>query len=275
MLGAIIGDIVGSRFELNNYRGKDFELFHPDCHLTDDSIMTLAVGQALMQTAERAGGLAKDADFLALLEEETVRSMQAWGRKYPTAGYGKNFFRWIYSRTPQPYQSIGNGAGMRISPVADLARSEEEVLAWGSVVTGISHDSEEAFLGAWTLALAIYQAKTGVDPEDIFKQIATEVYDLNFTIDDLRPHYSFHANCADSIPQALVAVRDSEDFEDCLRLAVSLGGDSDTIASMAGAMAAYLYPIPQAIADQALSYLDDDQAALYQAWQDFCRKYQA
>ncbi|MGX7425176.1 ADP-ribosylglycohydrolase family protein [Aerococcus sanguinicola] len=188
---------------------------------------------------------------------------------------GRTFFRWIYSRTPQPYQSIGNGAGMRISPVADLARSEEEVLAWGSVVTGISHDSEEAFLGARTLSLAIYQAKRGTSQDEIFKQVADQAYDLNFTIEDLRPHYSFHANCADSIPQALVAVRDGEDFEDCLRLAVSLGGDSDTIASMAGALASYLYPIPQAIADQALAYLDDDQAALYQAWQNFCQNYQA
>lgn len=269
MLGAIIGDIVGSRFELNNYRGKDFELFHPDCHLTDDSIMTLAVGQALVQAAQRAGGLSKEANFLALLEEEVIRAMQTWGRKYPTAGYGKNFFRWIYSRTPQPYQSIGNGAGMRISPVADLARSEEEVLAWGRVVTGVSHDSEEAFLGARTLAQAIYQAKIGVEAQAIFKEVADQAYDLNFTIDSLRPYYTFHANCADSIPQALVAVRDGEDFEDCLRLAVSLGGDSDTIASMAGALASNLYPIPKRIEDQALSYLDEDQAALYQAWQDF------
>ena len=249
MLGALIGDIVGSRFEWHNYKGKDFKLFTPACHPTDDSIMSLALVEAILESRP---------DF-SELEEQAARQMQVFGRRYPNAGYGGRFFRWIYAEHPQPYNSFGNGAAMRISPAGFAGRSEEEVMMLAQKVTAVTHNHPEGMKGAQAGALAIWLARSGADKTKIRARITRDYYPLDFTLDEIRPAYTFDVSCQGSVPQALEAFFESSDFEDAIRLAISIGGDSDTIGAMTGGIAQANYGIPAALREQALSYLDDFQ----------------
>ena len=247
MIGAIVGDIVGSRFEWNNIKTKDFRLFHKRCTFTDDSTMTLAVANAIL----RCKG-----DFTNL-GEETVKSMQEIGRAYPKAGYGGSFYEWIFSDDPQPYNSWGNGAAMRISACGFAGSSLDEVKIISRKVTETTHDHPEGLKGAEAAAAAGYLARTGCGMDELRKYITSNYYPLDFTLDEIRKDYKFDVSCQGSVPQALEAFFESSSFEDAIRNAVSIGGDSDTIAAISGGIAEAYYGVPDDIRETALSYLDD------------------
>lgn len=268
MLGAIIGDIVGSRFEWNNHKDKHFELFTEDCRMTDDSIMTLAVAKALMETekAMAAAGEVQErsADYYVLLEKLSIQYMQAFGRRYPDCGFSRAFFQWIASDDPQPYSSFGNGAAMRISPVAYIGRTEMEIRRISGIVTGVSHNHEEGLKGAEATATAIFLAGSGSSKDEIRNRIAENYYPLDFTLDGIRESYRFTTDCQATVPQAIEAFLESTSFEDTIRNAVSLGGDSDTLAAIAGAIAEAHYGIPEDIKKRALSYFDNELLSVYE-----------
>ncbi len=268
MLGAIVGDIVGSRFEFHNHRSKEFELFTDECFVTDDSIMTLAVAKALKKTqskAKRLGLTSFDEEYLNLLKRNTIHYMQEIGRKYPDCGYGGRFYSWIFSDDPQPYNSFGNGAAMRISPVGIFARSKREVLILSDVITAVSHNHPEGIKGARATALAVYMARKGSGLEEIRESIISEYYPIDFTIDEIRDTYRFNETSQETVPQALQCFFESTSFEDAIRIAVSVGGDTDTIAAIVGGIAEAYYGVPEDIKDRALSYLDDYLLSLYQS----------
>lgn len=248
MIGAIIGDVAGSRFEWENHKSKDFELFTPACSLTDDSILSLAVARAVLETKDDRDNLPSCA----------VLRMQELGRRYPDAGYGTLFIHWLGEADPKPYQSFGNGSAMRVSPAAYAGSSLEEVLRLTDQITAVTHDHPEGMRGAEAVAAAIFLARRGETKEEIRAYI-TEHYDpLSFTIDELRPSYTFDATCRGSVPEALEAFFESSDFEDAIRIAVSLGGDSDTIAAMTGSVAEAYYGVPADLIRRAAPFLDPE-----------------
>lgn len=245
MIGAIIGDIAGSRFEWDNHRSKDFELFTPKCFATDDSIMSLAVAEALMRAR---------ADF-SDLSAQAVRCMQEVGRPYPDCGYGGRFLGWMYADDPQPYHSFGNGAAMRVSACGLAAKSVEEAKALSRAVTIVTHDHPEGLKGAEATAVAVYMGKSGAPMADI-RACMEGYYALDFTLDSIRATYRFNETCQQTVPQALEAFFESTGFEDAIRNAISIGGDSDTVAAITGGVAGAYYGVPEALSQAARGYLD-------------------
>ncbi len=256
MLGAIVGDISGSRFEWENHKSKDFDLLTYRCHPTDDSNMTLAVAQAIL----RCSG-----DW-SRLSEYAVASMRELGRKYPR-GYGGRFKEWIWSEHPRPYGSWGNGSAMRVSPCAWAAKTMEEALALSDAVTEVTHNHPEGMKGARAITAAIFMARQGASMLEIRDHIHREYYPLTFTLDQIRPDYTFDVSCQGSVPQAIEAFLESTGFEDAIRNAISIGGDSDTIAAMAGSIAEAYYGIPSGIRDHAVSFLDGTQLGIVNAFE--------
>lgn len=248
MLGAIIGDIAGSRFEWNNIKTKEFELFTAGCHPTDDSIMTLAIAKAILQCNEDHAGL----------EQETVKYMQKYGRRYPDAGYGEQFYSWLFTKNPKPYNSFGNGAAMRVGPCGFAAKSLDEAIALSKAVTKVTHNHPEGMKAAEAVTTAIFMARSGKKMPEIRDCIEKKYYKINLTLDAIRPTYDFDVTCQGSVPQAFEAFFESTGFEDAIRNAVSVGGDSDTIAAIAGGVAEAYYGIPSEIREKALAFLDDD-----------------
>lgn len=248
MIGAIIGDIIGSRFERANHKSTDFDLFTKKCSFTDDSVMTLAVAKAILESKDDWSALGANA----------VKYMQEVGRRYPNCGYGQNFWLWLHESDPKPYQSFGNGAAMRISPVTYAAGSMDECIALSNAVTIVSHDHPEGMKGAEAVAVATWAALHKWPKDSIRALIRPRYYILDFTIDEIRPRYRFDVSCQGSVPQAIQAFLESTDFEDAIRLAVSIGGDSDTIAAITGGIAGAYYGVPNDIRAQALTYLTED-----------------
>jgi len=275
MLGAIIGDIAGSRFEFNNHRSKDFELFAKNCEVTDDSIMTLAVAKAIME-AGKFGCLPvekgiSNCEYYRRVEVLTVKTMQEIGRNYPHCGYGGRFRRWVFSENPQPYNSFGNGAAMRISPAAYAARSETEARMLMQVITRVTHNHPEGLKGAEAVAVVIYMARNGAGKGAIQERISGYFYPLNFTIDEIRDTYPFNETCQETVPQAIQAFLESTSFEDAIRTAISVGGDSDTLAAITGAIAEAYYGVPIELEEKALTYLDADLRQIYDDWQTYLK----
>lgn len=271
MIGAMIGDIVGSRFEFNNHKSKDFELFTEDCKVTDDSIMSLAVAKAIMEAEKvKKSSIAEyDNDYYLVIENMTVKYMQEIGRKYPDCGYGGMFLQWIFSENPKPYGSFGNGAAMRISPVGFFVRTVIEANNLSKAVTRVTHNHAEGIKGAEAVTKAIFMARRGLIKADIRNYISRNYYPLNFTIDEIRDTYAFNETCQETVPQAIEAFWESTSFEDAIRTAISLGGDSDTLAAITGSIAEAYYGVPEDIKDKALSYLDQDLRNLYEEWVEF------
>lgn len=273
MIGAIIGDIVGSRFEFNNHRNKDFELFTDECKVTDDSIMTIAVAKAIMETEKNLKFLSNyrenNHDYYKLLESMTIKYMQEIGRKYPYCGYGGMFRRWVFSDNPKPYNSFGNGAAMRISPVGFFANTEHEARELSKTVTSVTHNHEEGIKGAEATVVSIYMARHGATEEEIRQKINENYYSLNFTINEIRDTYKFNETCQGTVPQAIVAFLESTSFEDAIRTAISVGGDSDTVAAIAGSIAEAYYGVPDDIKEKALTYLDTKLRSIYDEWCEF------
>lgn len=246
MLGAIIGDIVGSRYEGHNHRSKDFQFFEPSCHYTDDSVMTLAISNAILMSHE---------DY-SDLKEMAVKSMHEIGNIYPHAGYGRAFHKWLAEDNPQPYNSYGNGAAMRISPVAWVANSLEEVKMMSKSVTEVTHNHPEGVKGAEAVAIAIFLARQGKSQEEIRTYIENNYYSLDTSIARWHEINKFNSSCQGSVPQAITAFLEATDFEDAIRNAISIGGDSDTIAAMAGSIAEAYFGVPEDIREQAVTFLD-------------------
>ena len=246
MIGAIIGDIVGSRFEWDNNKSKKFTFLHESCFPTDDSFMTLAIGAAILRSKP---------DFTDL-SEQAVYWMQEIGRAYPDGCYGGRFAGWLLEDNPQPYNSFGNGSAMRVSAVGYVGDSEDEVKKLSHAVTAVTHNHPEGLKGAEATAMAIYLARTGSKKEDIRRYIRRNYYDLNFTLDDIWEDYLFNETCQETVPQALQSFFESNDFEDAVRNAISIGGDSDTLAAITGSVAAAYYGVPNEIRNKALTYLD-------------------
>ena len=271
MLGAAIGDIVGSRFEFHNNRSKNFQLFTSTSTVTDDTIMTFAVAKAIMETVKAKGPVVSN-DYLIYLEQMTIKYIQDIGRVYPNCGYGGMFSKWVFSIDPKPYNSYGNGAAMRISPTGFTARSEDEVIALSHTVTKATHNHPEGLKGAEATAKAIFWARQGFSKDDIRRMIQSNYYSLDFTIDGIRPTYRFNETCQDTVPQAIEAFLESSSFEDAIRTAVSVGGDSDTLAAITGSIAEAFYGIPDDIKAEALTFLDTALREIYDEWVVFMCK---
>ncbi len=275
LIGAIIGDIVGSRFEFNNHRSKKFILFTDKCKVTDDSIMTLAVAKAIMETEKNlklsSNSSVNNYYYYELLKSMTIRYMQEIGRKYPYCGYGGMFGRWIFSDNPKPYNSFGNGAAMRISPVGFIAAAEDEAKKLSETVTAVTHNHKEGIKGAEATVISIYLAKNGASKEDIRQKINENYYYMNLTIDAIRDTYEFNETCQVTVPQAIVAFLESNSFEDAIRTAISVGGDSDTLAAITGSIAEAYYGVPEDIKEKALTYLDEGLRSIYDEWCEFIK----
>ena len=241
MLGALAGDIIGSVYEWNNIKTKDFPLFDPHCFFTDDSVLTVALADAILNSKDYS------------------ETMKEYYRHYPDAGYGGMFHRWANSQHSEPYNSWGNGAAMRISPVGYAYPTLDEVLSKAEAFTVVTHNHPEGIKGAQSVAAAIYLARSGSSKKEIMKYTeCTFGYDLSFTCDEIRPHYCFNESCQDTVPQAFVAFLESTDFEDAIRNAISLGGDSDTLACITGGIAEAFYGgVPEHVCKRALETLDD------------------
>lgn len=246
ILGALVGDIVGSSYEWHNTKSKDFQLFRKGTHFTDDSVMTLATAKWILNDS-------------SLAPANLIKCMKELGNKYPNAGYGGKFRQWLKDDDPQPYNSWGNGSAMRVSPVGLFASTGAEALALAALSAMPSHNHAEGIKGAQAVALAIYMGKRNLPKEDIKHDISVLFgYDLDIDLDAIRPNYKFDVSCQGSVPIAIKAFLEGNSFEEVLRIAISMGGDSDTIAAMACSIAATKYEIPEHIAKVALSYLTPD-----------------
>ena len=284
MLGAIIGDIAGSVYEWNNIKTKQFPLFRDDCRFTDDTVMTCAVAEAVMKGGEK---------------DDFIDAMKKYGRMYPNVGYGGRFRQWLVSDSREPINSFGNGSAMRVSPCAWImdcgfcARTG----MWPTTARGIArlsaevtHNHPEGIKGAMAVTDAIFMSRyyfggycgdyedpIDKDPKECKKRIKEHIeqtygYDLSRTLDEIRPTYQFNATCQGSVPEAIIAFLESTDFEDAVRNAISLGGDSDTIAAIAGSIAEAAYGIPETIRTKALSYLDEPLKEVVRQWRTYSTK---
>ncbi len=246
MIGAVVGDIVGSRFEWHNHRSKDFVLLPRRCFFTDDSVLSLAICDALMRCAP---------DYRSL-SDQVVHSMQTIGRRYPSCGYGRSFKKWMFSDNPRPYNSFGNGAAMRVSGCGYAGRSLEEVKALSRAVTEVTHNHPEGVKGAEATAVAIFLARTGKNLTEIRDHVTKNYYRIDFTLDEIRDSYRFNETCQNTVPQAFEAFFESTGFEDAVRNAISVGGDSDTMAAITGSLAEAYYGVPAGIRKLAVTFLD-------------------
>jgi ADP-ribosylglycohydrolase len=273
MYGAIIGDIAGSIYEFDNIKTKNFPLFQTACFPTDDTYMTLAVGLACVECVE-----AFDSGFLDLriLRESLVREMHRLGRLYPDKGYGGRFNQWLREGRKAPYGSCGNGSAMRVSPCGWVCDTLADTLAMATASADVTHNSREGVKGARAVAAAIYLARTGHSKADIHVYIAdTFGYDLSRTCAQIRALDDYWgALCQDTVPEAIIAFLESTDFEDAVRNAVSLGGDSDTLAAITGSIAEAYYGVPPELKKAADDFLKRDMRRQeHNAIRDFCAKY--
>jgi ADP-ribosylglycohydrolase len=244
MLGAIAGDMIGSVYENAPIKSEDFPLWHPHARATDDSVLAIAVAEAAMG----------DGDY--------ARALRRWGLRYPHAGFGAGFAAWLRSPDPAPYDSYGNGAAMRVPALGWLFDSEAAVLEAARASAMPTHSHLDGIAGAQAVSLAVFLARRGIAREDLRTRLTLSFgYKLDRRLVDIRPGYRFDATCPGSVPEAFIAFFDSEDFEDTVRKAISLGGDADTQACIAGAIAeAYYGGVPRGIAAETRARLPADMA---------------
>lgn len=259
MLGAILGDIIGSPYEFGSSKIKEFPLFTNGGRMTDDSLMTIAVGCACVTAS-----LYDEEDF----KSKVAYYMRLIGRQYTDAGYGAKFYKWLMDDNAEPYKSFGNGSAMRVSSVAYAGNTLEEVEKLAKWSAEVTHNSMDGVSGAQAIASAIFLARTGKSKEEIREYISKSFYNLDFTLDYIRPFYSFDVTCVGSVPHAIVCFLESNSFEDAIRNAVSLGGDGDTIGAMAGAIAEAYYGIPDELQEKAFEYMDEAIQEYYYEYAD-------
>lgn len=282
MYGAIVGDIAGSWYEGRDSVDKHFEMFGKMNRITDDTVMTVAIGEAFMfflrdyypniySTCGKSNNVKSE-----IIEEEQyeelkkviVKNMVFWGNKFPNAGYGGRFRKWL-RYNPKPYNSWGNGSAMRVSPVGWMFEDIETTRKMAAVQAEVSHNHPEGLKGAEAIATAIYLARKGESKEYIRQYVETEFgYDVSRTCNEIRPEYTFNVSCQGSVPEAIVAFLDSNDFEDAVRNAVSLGGDTDTIGAMAGSIAEAYYGVPEDLKEAANRYIPDIMMKPIKAFQE-------
>lgn len=252
MLGALIGDMVGAPYEFDRGRKtKEFPLFIKYSQFTDDSVMSIAVAEALLSCS-------KDADD-ETIQKACIDRMQEWGRAYPDAGYGARFIDWIFTDDPKPYSSWGNGSAMRVSAAGWLYDSLERTRHVAGLTASVSHDHPEGIKGAEATAEAIWLARNHYSKEEIRERIVSDFgYDLSRTCDEIRPYYHHVESCQETVPEAITAFLEGDGFEDVIRTAVSLGGDCDTLTCIAGSIAEAYYGIPQEIKDEAIRRLPEE-----------------
>lgn len=262
MYGAILGDIIGSPFEFDRGdKTKDFKLFSRRSHFTDDSVMTLAVCEALLKVGQDA--------TVKEIEDAVISSMQSWGRRYPHAGYGGYFRRWLTACHPEPYNSFGNGSAMRVSAVGWLYDSLENTRTVAKATANVTHNHPEGIKGAEATASAIFMARNGSSKEEIKKYIENEFhYDLNRTLDEIRPSYHMDETCQKTVPEAILAFLEAKDFEDAIRNAVSLGGDTDTLGAITGSIAEAYYGIPEWLMTECRKRINRDMRVVLDDFND-------
>ena len=279
MLGAIVGDIVGSVYEWDNIKTKDFPLFREDCFFTDDTVMTCAVAEAIMNGGQK---------------DNFIDAMKKYARMYPDAGYGARFSDWVDGDDREPYNSFGNGSAMRVSPCAWVMDCSfcARTGAWPSrralarLSAEVTHNHQEGVKGAMATSDAIfmcryyfggysgdYEQPINDNPTECKRLIKEHIeeeygYDLSKTLDEIRPTYRFNETCQDTVPQSIIAFLESTDFEDAIRNAISLGGDSDTLAAITGSIAEAAYGIPDWIKDKAYTYLDEPLKDVLRRWEE-------
>lgn len=264
MLGVIAGDIIGSLYEFVELKKYDFELLPQGSRFTDDSVMTIAVAYWLAHYDEY--------DEIGHTKERLIECMQEIGRKYPDAGYGSSFNHWLWSENPQPYNSWGNGAAMRVSPVGLFAETLDEALDLAKMTAEVSHNHPAGIAGAQSVAAAVWMAKNGYTKDDIRDYIMCRFnYDLTRTVDEIRPTYQWDVSCQGSVPESIICFLDGKDFIDVVRKAVSLGGDADTMACIAGSIAACIYPIPEWIVNRCEYLLDPYLRQRMTAFEGYCQ----
>ena len=250
MYGAILGDIIGSPYEFDmGDKSMDFPLFSDDSYFTDDTVMTIAVAEAFMDAPN-------DEDAI---RQRLIQSMQKWGHRYPGAGYGLRFIKWLESSDPKPYNSFGNGSAMRVSPVAWLFDDLDTVRRMARISADVTHNHPEGIKGAEATAAAIFLGRTGHSKAEIRAYIETEFhYDLSRTCDEIRPDYYHVESCQETVPEAVTAFLEGDSFEDVIRTAVSLGGDCDTLTCIAGSIAEGFYGVPEDLKQECRERLTDD-----------------
>ncbi len=255
MIGAIAGDIIGSVYEFDPVKSKDFPLFSPGCRFTDDSVLTIAVAEAIMKG------------------DDYAQAMRRIGRNYPKRSYGQHFHYWLMEDDVGPYDSFGNGSAMRVSPVGFAYDDEGSVLREAARTAEVSHSHPEGVKGAQATALAVFMARRGQAKHDIKSEIETRFgYDLDRTLEAIRPGYSFDVTCQGTVPEAIISFLESASFEDAVRNAVSLGGDSDTLACITGGIAhAYYGGVPRGVLEKTKEMLPP---YLWKIVEEFCRRYQ-
>ena len=275
MYGAILGDMIGAPYEFDRgNKSKDFPLFSAGSHFTDDSVMTVAVAEALLNVAvkedkekNQPGNVGKTPSYDEIREEdnqvraEVIASMQEWGHKYPKAGYGVRFTYWLYDPEPQPkpYNSWGNGSAMRVSSAGWLFDTMEETLRYARLTADVTHNHPEGIKGALATAAAIFLARNDTTKEQIRAYIEQEFgYDLSRTCDEIRPTYHHVESCQETVPEAITAFLEGNDFEDVIRTAVSLGGDCDTLTCIAGSIAEAFYGVPEELKIECRRRLPED-----------------
>lgn len=266
MYGAILGDIIGSPFEFDRGdRTKDFKLFSRRSHFTDDSVMTLAVCEALLKVGQDA--------TVKEIEDAVISSMQSWGRKYPHEGYGGYFRCWLTARHPEPYNSFGNGSAMRVSAAGWLYDSLEKTRVVAKATANVTHNHLEGIKGAEATASAIFMARNGSSKEEIKKYIENEFhYDLNRTLDEIRPSFHMDETCQKTVPEAIIAFLEARDFEDAIRNAVSLGGDTDTLGAITGSIAEAYFGISETLISECRNRINKDMRDVVDAFYSLVRK---
>lgn len=260
MYGAILGDIIGSPFEFDRGdKTKDFKLFSRRSHFTDDSVMTLAVCEALLKVGQDA--------TVKEIEDAVISSMQSWGRRYPHEGYGGYFRRWLTARHPEPYNSFGNGSAMRVSAAGWLYDSLEKTRVVAKATANVTHNHPEGIKGAEATASAIFMARNGSSKEEIKKYIENEFhYDLNRTLDEIRPSFHMDETCQKTVPEAIIAFLEAKDFEDAIRNAVSLGGDTDTLGAITGSIAEAYFGISETLISECRNRINKDMRDVVDAF---------
>lgn len=253
MYGALLGDMIGAPYEFDRgNKSKEFPLFCENSRFTDDSVMTIAVAEALLDSR-----FLDDDSIRAAL----IKSMRKWGKKYPDAGYGRKFLCWLREKDPKPYGSCGNGSAMRVSAAGWLFDTLEETREKARLTAEVTHDHPEGIKGAEATSSAIFLARTGRSKEEIRDYIVQEFgYDLSRTCDQIRPSYYHNESCQKTVPEAITAFLEGTDFEDVIRTAVSLGGDCDTLTCIAGSIAEAFYGVPAILKAECRRRLPEDMA---------------
>ena len=273
MLGAVCGDTAGSLYEFHNikYCPEKENIIRRHSHFTDDSVMTCAVAEGIFTALKQLDSNTDDKSlFYDTVHQCVINSMVKFGKNHPLAGYGGRFLQWIFSKNHQPYNSWGNGSAMRVSYAGWIASSLEEAELFAELSAEVTHNHPEGIKGAKVVAGCIYLSRTGSDKEDIRKYVR-QYYNINFTLDEIRSDYRFDVSCQGSVPQAIAAFLEGDDFIDVIAKAISIGGDSDTIAAIAGSIAETVYPIPYFFRSAVMDKLDNDlQQALNEAV-SFCQ----